>query len=77
MMDYHKVNATSVIDVCSPLLIGKCIDARNGTLWFHTLDLVSVYWQMDIHPKDSHNTVSLLVTDYSSMFEHVRMAPRL
>ena len=73
-VDYRKVNAKTVKDVYPLPLITECMDALEGTLWFHTLDLASGYWQIDIDPRDAHKTAFLT---RHGLFEHVRLAQGL
>ena len=73
-VDYRKVNAKTIRDVYPLPLISECIDALEGTLWFHTLDLASGYWQIDIDPRDCHKTA--FITRHG-LFEHVRLAQGL
>jgi hypothetical protein len=73
-VDYRKVNAKTVKDVYPLPLISECIDALEGTIWFHTLDLPSGYWQIDIDPRDCHKTAFLT---RHGLFEHVRLAQGL
>ena len=73
-VDYRKVNAKTIKDVYPLPLISECIDALEGTLWFHTLDLASGYWQIDIDSRDCHKTAFLT---RHGLFEHVRLAQGL
>ena len=73
-VDYRKLNAKTVKDVYPLPLISECMDALDGTMWFHTLDLASGYWQIVIDPKDAHKTAFLT---RHGLFEHVRLAQGL
>ena len=72
-MDYCQLNFKTVKDAYPLSLIEKCIDdTLSGTLWFHTLDLASGYWQ--VVERDSSKTAFL--AKYG-LFDHVRMAQGL
>ena len=69
-IDYRKLNAKTVKDAYPLPLIAECIDALQGSEWFHALDLASGYWQILLDPNDAHKT--LFITKYG-LFEYTRM----
>ena len=73
-VDYRQLNIKTVKDAYPLPLIEECIDILADTLWFHTLDLASGYWQILVDNRDSHKTAFL--TKYG-LFEHIRMAQGL
>ncbi len=73
-VDYRKLNAMTIKDAYPMPLIEECMDTLSGTLWFHTLDLASGYWQIEVDERDRHKTAFL--TKFG-LFEHVRMAQGL
>jgi len=69
-IDYRKLNAKTVKDAYPLPLISECIDALQGNMWFHALDLASGYWQVGLDPKDAHKTA--FITRHG-LFEYTRM----
>ena len=58
VQDFRELNNHCHIDKYSMKEINECIGdiGRAGSTIFSTLDLTSGFWQMQIHPKDSHKT---------------------
>ena len=61
-IDYRKLNSKTIRDTYPLPLIHECIDALQGSLWFHALDLASGYWQVHLNSADAHKTA--FVTKY-------------
>ena len=69
-IDMRKLNFYTVKD-CFPIpRIEQCLDTLCGNRYFSTLDLLSGYWQIAIHPEDRKKTAFL--TKYG-LFEHKMM----
>ena len=47
-IDYRELNAMTIKDAYPMPLIEEFMDTLSGTLWFHTLDLASGYWQIEV-----------------------------
>ena len=73
-VDFRKLNSKTRKDAYPLPLISECTDTLSGSVWFHTLDLNSGYWQILVEPEDRHKTAFL--TKFG-LFEHVRMAQGL
>ena len=58
MQDFSELNQHSHIDKYSIKEINECIGdiGKAESTIFTTLDLTSGFWQMHMHPKDSHLT---------------------
>ena len=58
VQDFRELNNHCHIDKYSMKEINECIGdiGRAGSTIFSTIDLTSGFWQMQIHPKDSHKT---------------------
>ena len=58
VQDFRELNQHSHIDKYSMKEINKCIGdiGRANSTIFSTLDLTSGFWQMPLHPNDSHLT---------------------
>ena len=69
-IDYRKLNAKTIKDAYPLPLIAECIDALQGSMWFHALDLASGYWQVALDAEDAHKTA--FITKYG-LFEYTRM----
>ena len=74
--DYQQLNVKTIADVFPLPLIKECIDHLADNLWFHfhTLHLVSGYWEIMVDEHDSHKMAFL--TKYG-LSEHIRMAQGL
>ena len=58
-IDMRKLNFYTVKD-CFPIpRIEQCLDTLYGNRYFSTLDLLSGYWQIAIHPEDRKKTAFL------------------
>ena len=55
-VDFRKVNQVTKKDAYPIPRIDDSLDALSGSQFFSTLDLVSGYWQVDVHPKDKEKT---------------------
>ncbi|GBN29258.1 Retrovirus-related Pol polyprotein from transposon 412 [Araneus ventricosus] len=51
-VDYRKLNEITEKDSYPLPRIDDTLDALNGSQWFTTLDLKSLYWQVEIRPED-------------------------
>jgi hypothetical protein len=51
-VDYRKLNDVTKRDYFPLPRIYDSMDTVAGSKWFSTLDLKSVYWQVDVHPDD-------------------------
>ena len=49
--DYRKVNNVTQFDANSLPRIDETLEALSGAKFFSTLDLISVYWQVDFTPQ--------------------------
>jgi len=58
VQDFRALNANSYIDKYSIKEVSECIGdiGRAGSTIFSTLDLTSSFWQMPLHPDDTHKT---------------------
>ncbi|HEY7534112.1 MAG TPA: reverse transcriptase family protein, partial [Nitrospiraceae bacterium] len=58
VQDFRALNSKTKIDKYSMKDISECIGdiGRAGSSIFTTIDLTSGFWQMPLHPKDSHLT---------------------
>lgn len=52
-------NKHTVKDAYSLTRIDETFDPLACTRWFSTLDLVSGYWQVEMHPEDQNKTAFL------------------
>lgn len=73
-VDYRKLNIKTIRDQYPLPLIDACLDTLAGNMYFHTMDLCSGYWQIEIDEKDRHKTAFL--TKFG-LYEHVRLAQGL
>ena len=55
-VDYRKINDVTKKDSFPLPRVDDILDALGGALWFSTLDLVSGYWQVEVHPEDREKT---------------------
>jgi hypothetical protein len=69
-IDYRKLNAKTIRDNYPLPLMAECLDALQGSVWFHALDLASGYWQIPLNQQDAHKTA--FNTKYG-LFEFTRM----
>ena len=51
-IDYRKVNTVTRKDAYSLPRVDDLLDTLAGSRLFSTLDLISGYWQVEIHPGD-------------------------
>ena len=67
-VDYRKLNAITKKDSYSLPRIDELLDSLAGATYFSTLDLMSGYWQVMMHPADREKTaLSLNMVLTSSM----------
>ncbi|GFW79112.1 retrovirus-related Pol polyprotein from transposon 412 [Trichonephila clavipes] len=55
-VDYRKLNDVTKKDSYPLPRIDDTLDTLSGHKWFSTLDLMSGYWQVEIHPEDREKT---------------------
>ena len=55
-VDYRKVNTVTRKDTYSLPRMDDLLDTPAGSRLFSTLDLISGYWQVEIHPRDREKT---------------------
>ena len=55
-VDYHKVNMITRKDAYPLPRVDDFLDTLAGSRLFSTLDLISGYWQVEIHPRDKEKT---------------------
>ena len=54
--DYRKLNAVTQRDAYPLPRVDDALDTLAGCQWFTTLDLISGYWQVQLHPEDKQKT---------------------
>ena len=59
-VDYRKLNSVTKKDQYSLLRIDEMLDSLAGTTYFSTLDLMSRYWQVIVHPEDHEKTAFII-----------------
>ena len=55
-VDYHKLNAVTHKDAHPLPSVDDTLDTLADSCWFTILDLVSGYWQVEVHPDDREKT---------------------
>ena len=55
-VDYRKVNGVTRKDAYPLPRVDDTLDTLAGAKWFTTLDLVSGYWQVEVHKDDQEKT---------------------
>lgn len=55
-VDYRRLNDVTKKDAYPLPRIDDALDSLAHARWFSTLDLASGYWQVEVDPKDKHNT---------------------
>lgn len=55
-IDYHKVNTVTWKDAYPLPRVDDLLDTLAGSRLFSTLDLISRYWQVEVHPRDKEKT---------------------
>ena len=55
-VDYRQVNTVTRRDAYPLPQIDDTLDTLSGSKWFSTLDLISVYWQVQMNPADQEKT---------------------
>ena len=55
-VDYRKVNSVTRKDAYPLPRVDDTLDTLAGSKWFSTLDLLSGYWQVEVHPEDRQKT---------------------
>lgn len=55
-VDYRKLNAITNCDVYPLPRLDDALDRLKGARYFSTLDLLSGYWQVPVHPDDAEKT---------------------
>ena len=63
-VDYRKLNAITKKDSYPLLRIDELLDSLARAIYFSTLDLMSGYWQVMMHPADQEKTA--FITKYST-----------
>ena len=54
--DYRKLNHVTRKDAYPLPRVDEALDTLAGSCWFTTLDLISGYWQVELHPDDKQKT---------------------
>ena len=54
--DYRKLNAVTCKDAYPLPRLDDTLDTLAHLHWFNTLDLISGYWQVEVHPEDREKT---------------------
>ena len=54
--DYRKLNHVTRKDAYPLPRVDEALDTLAGSCWFTTLDLISGYWQVELHPDDEQKT---------------------
>ena len=67
-VDYRKLNAVTHKGSCSYSLphIDDTLDRLQGTRFFSTMDLMSGYWQVELHPSAQEKTAFII---YGGLYE--------
>ena len=55
-VDYRKLNAVTRKDAFPLPRVDDTLDTLADSRWFSTLDLISGYWQVEVHPEDREKT---------------------
>ena len=55
-IDYRRVNAVTRKDAYPLPRVDDTLDTLAGSKWFSTLDMLSGYWQVEVHPDDREKT---------------------
>ena len=55
-IDFRQLNDATKKDAYPLPKIEECLDCLGGNKFFHTLDLASGYWQVEMHPDDREKT---------------------
>jgi transposase InsO family protein/predicted aspartyl protease len=55
-IDYRRLNNVTLKDSYPLPRIDDSLDALRGSTWFSTADLASVYWQVEMDPRDAEKT---------------------
>ena len=55
-IDYRRLNRVTRKDAYPLPRVDDALDMMSGCNWFTTLDLVSGYWQVEVHPQDKAKT---------------------
>ena len=63
-VDYRKLNAVTKKDQYPLPRIDEMLDSLAGATYFSTLDLMSGYWQVKVHPEDREKTA--FITRYGT-----------
>ena len=63
-INYRKLNAITKKDSYLLLQVDKLLDSFIGAIYFSTLDLMSRYWQVIMHPADREKTA--FITKYGT-----------
>ena len=63
-VDYRKLNTITKKDSYPLLRIDELLDSLAGATYFSTLDLMSGYWQVMMHPADREKTA--FITKYGT-----------
>ena len=51
-VDYRKLNGVTKKDAYPMSCVDDALYTLSGCQWFTTLDLISGYWQVQLHPDD-------------------------
>ena len=65
-VDYRKINKVTRKDAYPLPRIDDALDTLSGCRWFTTLDLISGYWQVQLHPDDREKSA---FTTFDGLYE--------
>ena len=66
-VDYRKVNTVTRKDAYPLPRVDDLLDTLAGSRLFSTLDLISGYWQVEIHPRDKEKLHSVPLRGYMNL----------
>ena len=64
--DYRRLNSVTRKDAYPLPRVDDALDTLAGSRWFTTLDLLSGYWQVELHPEDKQKSA---FTTHEGLFE--------
>ena len=65
-IDYRKLNSVTCKDTYLLSRINDTVDTLSGSQWFSKLDLLIVYWQVEVAESDREKTA---FTTHEGLFE--------
>ena len=66
-IDYRKVNTVTWKDAYPLPRVDDLLDTLAGSRLFSTLDLISGYWQVEIHARDKEKTAFCTLRGYMNL----------